>query len=112
VAAIALDPVLHWIVGRRADEHPGAPSRWTTSAGWRRVAGRPAHAVAPLRLAKPGQWLEGDSQIISTDEGRPQNLRTRLGVTQIRDRQAGSDSLAGAGFGRQWLQDVLYGNRH
>jgi acyl-homoserine-lactone acylase len=63
-------------------------------------------------LANPAQRLEGYSQIIGTDENRAQGFRTRLGITQIRDRQAGSDGLPGAGFGRQWLQDVLYGNRH
>jgi acyl-homoserine-lactone acylase len=39
-------------------------------------------------------------------------LRTRLGIDQIRDRQAGIDGLPGVGFNRQWLQDVLYANRH
>jgi len=63
-------------------------------------------------LANPAQRLEGYSQIIGADENRPQGFRTRLGITQIRDRQARSDGLPGAGFGRQWLQDVLYGNRH
>jgi acyl-homoserine-lactone acylase len=63
-------------------------------------------------LANPAARLEGYSQIIGADENRPQGFRTRLGITQIRDRQAGSDGLPGAGFGRQWLQDVLYGNRH
>lgn len=62
-------------------------------------------------LANPAARLEGYSQIIGADENRPQNLRTRLGITQIRDRMAGSDGLPGAGFGRQWLQDVLYANR-
>jgi len=46
------------------------------------------------------------------DENRPQGFRTRLGITQILDRQAGTDGLPGKGFGRQWLQDVLYSNRH
>ncbi len=63
-------------------------------------------------LANPAQRLEGFSQIIGTDENRAQGFRTRLGITQIRDRQAANDGLPGAGFGRQWLQDVLYGNRH
>jgi acyl-homoserine-lactone acylase len=63
-------------------------------------------------LANPAARLEGYSAIIGADENRPQNLRTRLGITQIRDRQAGSDGLPGAGFSRQWLQDVLYANRH
>ncbi len=63
-------------------------------------------------LANPAARLEGYSQIIGADENRPQSLRTRLGITQIRDRQAGSDGLPGAGFSRQWLQDVLYANRH
>jgi acyl-homoserine-lactone acylase len=30
----------------------------------------------------------------------------------VRDRLAGTDGLPGNGFGRQWLQDVLFGNRH
>lgn len=63
-------------------------------------------------LANPAQRLEGYSQIIGTDENRAQSFRTRLGITQIRDRQAGTDTVPGAGFNRQWLQDVLYGNRH
>jgi acyl-homoserine-lactone acylase len=63
-------------------------------------------------LANPDARLEGYSQIIGVDENRPQNFRTRLGITQIRDRQAGTDDLPGRGFDRQWLQDVLYGNRH
>ncbi|MBA4175808.1 MAG: acylase [Leptothrix sp. (in: Bacteria)] len=63
-------------------------------------------------LANPAARLEGYSQIIGADEKRPQGLRTRLGITQILDRQAGSDGLPGAGFSRQWLQDVLYANRH
>jgi acyl-homoserine-lactone acylase len=63
-------------------------------------------------LANPAARLEGYSQIIGVDENRPQNFRTRLGITQIRDRQAGADGLPGRGFDRQWLQDVLFGNRH
>jgi acyl-homoserine-lactone acylase len=63
-------------------------------------------------LANPAQPLEGFPQIIGTDEGGPQNLRTRLGLRQIEDRMNGTDGLPGSGFGRQWLQDVLYQNRH
>ena len=63
-------------------------------------------------LANPEARLEGYSQLIGADENRPQNFRTRLGITQIRDREAGTDDLPGSGFGRQWLQDVLFGNRH
>lgn len=63
-------------------------------------------------LANPAARLEGYSQIIGTDEQRPQNFRTRLGVTQIGDRQTGTDTEPGTGFNRQWLQDVLLGNRH
>jgi len=63
-------------------------------------------------LANPAQKLEGFPQVIGTDEGGPQNLRTRLGLTQIEDRMAGTDGLPGTGFGRQWLQDVLFQNRH
>jgi acyl-homoserine-lactone acylase len=63
-------------------------------------------------LANPAQPIEGFPSIIGTDEGGPQNLRTRLGITQIEDRMAGPAGLPGAGFDRQWLQDVLYQNRH
>jgi acyl-homoserine-lactone acylase len=63
-------------------------------------------------LANPAEKLEGFPQIIGTDEGGPQNLRTRLGLSQIEDRMGGSAGLPGAGFDRQWLQDVLYQNRH
>jgi acyl-homoserine-lactone acylase len=63
-------------------------------------------------LANPAEKLEGFPQIIGTDEGGPQNLRTRLGITQIEDRVAGTDGLPGSGFGREWLQDVLYQNRN
>jgi acyl-homoserine-lactone acylase len=63
-------------------------------------------------LANPAEKLEGFPQVIGTDEGGPQNLRTRLGLTQIDDRMGGSAGLPGAGFDRQWLQDVLYQNRH
>jgi acyl-homoserine-lactone acylase len=63
-------------------------------------------------LANPAARLEGYSQIIGVDENRPQNFRTRLGITQIADRQGGTDTVPGSGFNRQWLQDVLFGNRH
>ena len=63
-------------------------------------------------LANPAARLEGYSQVIGADENRPQGLRTRLGITQIQQRQAGTDGLPGSGFSRQWLQDVLYANRH
>jgi acyl-homoserine-lactone acylase len=63
-------------------------------------------------LANPAEKLEGFPQIIGTDEGGQQNLRTRLGLNQIQDRIAGTDGLPGTGFGRQWLQDVLYQNRN
>ena len=63
-------------------------------------------------LSNPEARLEGYSQLIGADENRAQNFRTRLGITQIRDRQAGTDDLPGSGFGRQWLQDALFGDRH
>jgi acyl-homoserine-lactone acylase len=63
-------------------------------------------------LANPAEPLEGFPQIIGTDEGGQQNLRTRLGITQIEDRMAGPAGLPGSGFDRQWLQDVLYQNRN
>ena len=63
-------------------------------------------------LANPAQKIEGFPQIIGTDEGGQQNLRTRLGLTQIQDRKDGTDGLPGSGFDQQWLQDVLYQNRN
>jgi acyl-homoserine-lactone acylase len=63
-------------------------------------------------LSNPEQRLEGFPQIMGTDEGGSQGFRTRLGVTQIRDRLLGTDDQPGSGFDRQWLQDVLYANRH
>ena len=64
-------------------------------------------------LSNPNAPLTGFSKIIGTDEGAAQGLRTRLGIKQIADRQAGIDGLpGGTAFNRQWLQDVLYANRH
>jgi len=63
-------------------------------------------------LANPSSPLTGFSPLIGADEGKAQNFRTRLGITQINDRIAGTDGLPGTGFGRQWLQDVLFANRH
>lgn len=63
-------------------------------------------------LSNPEERLEGFPQIMGTDEGGSQGFRTRLGITQIRDRLAGTDDQPGSGFNRQWLQDVLYANRH
>jgi acyl-homoserine-lactone acylase len=63
-------------------------------------------------LTNPNARLEGYSRLIGDDENQPQNFRTRLGITQIRDRMAGADGLPGTGFDRQWMQDVLFENRH
>ncbi|MFK7898941.1 MAG: penicillin acylase family protein [Myxococcota bacterium] len=63
-------------------------------------------------LSNPSERLEGFPQIIGTDEGRSQGFRTRLGITQIRDRMAGLDDHPGSEFNAQWLGDALYGNRH
>jgi acyl-homoserine-lactone acylase len=63
-------------------------------------------------LSNPAAPLEGFPQIMGTDEGGAQGFRTRLGITQIHDRMAGTDDQPGDGFDRQWLQDVLYANRH
>ncbi len=63
-------------------------------------------------LANPDAKLEGFPQIIGTDEGGSQNLRTRLGLRQIQDRIDGTDSVPGDAFNRQWLQDALYDNRN
>ncbi|MBP9035167.1 MAG: penicillin acylase family protein [Pseudomonadales bacterium] len=63
-------------------------------------------------LANPAERLEGFSRIIGSDEQSPQGFRTRLGLRQIYDRDAGLDDLPDTGFDRRWLQGVLFGNRH
>jgi acyl-homoserine-lactone acylase len=63
-------------------------------------------------LTNPNQPLEGFSRLIGADERQPQGFRTRVGHDQVNDRFASADNLPGSGFGRQWLQDVLYSNRH
>lgn len=63
-------------------------------------------------LTNPQQPLEGYSRLVGADERAPQGFRTRVGHDQVNDRLAGSDGLPGTGFTRQWLQDVLYSNRH
>ena len=63
-------------------------------------------------LTNPAQPLEGYSRLIGVDERAPQGFRTRVGHDQVRARLAGTDGLPGADFTRQWLQDVLYSNRH
>ncbi len=63
-------------------------------------------------LSNPNAPLTGYSRIIGADEGTAQSLRTRLGIQQIVDRQAGDGLSGGTAFNRQWLQDMLYRNRH
>jgi len=63
-------------------------------------------------LTNPNQLLEGYSRLIGADERSVQGLRTRVGHDQVNDRMAGIDGLPGSGFSRQWLQDVLFSNRH
>jgi acyl-homoserine-lactone acylase len=63
-------------------------------------------------LANPAEKLEGFPSIIGTDEGKAQGYRTRLGLTQIADRLVGTDGLPGTGFGRRWLENVLFQNRN
>lgn len=63
-------------------------------------------------LTNPQQPLEGFSRLIGADERQPQGFRTRVGHDQVNVRAGDGDGLPGSGFGRQWLQDVLYSNRH
>jgi acyl-homoserine-lactone acylase len=63
-------------------------------------------------LTHPEERLEGYSRLIGADEGQRQGFRTRVGHDQVNARMAGTDGLPGTGFTRQWLQDVLYSNRH
>jgi acyl-homoserine-lactone acylase len=63
-------------------------------------------------LSNPDALLEGYSRLIGADERAAQGFRTRVGHDQVNDRLAGIDGLPGSGFSRQWLQDVLFSNRH
>lgn len=61
-------------------------------------------------LSNPAQPLTGFADIIS-QEGFPLRGRTRLGITQIRQRLAGSDGLAGTRMSMSQLQTIAQSNR-
>jgi acyl-homoserine-lactone acylase len=61
-------------------------------------------------LSNPEHPLEGFNRIIG-DERAARSLRTRLGLTMIRERLAGSDGLAGKGFTLGQLRKVAFGDR-
>ncbi|WP_051471976.1 penicillin acylase family protein [Patulibacter minatonensis] len=61
-------------------------------------------------LTNPAKPLEGFSRIIG-DERTARTLRTRLGITQLQERLAGTDGLPGKGFDLENLMQVGMGNR-
>jgi acyl-homoserine-lactone acylase len=61
-------------------------------------------------LANPEHPLEGFARIIG-DERTPRTLRTRLGLTMVQQRLAGTDGLPGNRFTRQDLQDDVFNDR-
>jgi acyl-homoserine-lactone acylase len=61
-------------------------------------------------LANPQHPLEGFARIIG-DERTPRTLRTRLGLTMVQQRLAGTDGLPGNRFTRQDLQDDVFNDR-
>jgi acyl-homoserine-lactone acylase len=61
-------------------------------------------------LSNPEHPLEGFARIIG-DERTPRSLRTRLGLTMVQQRLAGTDGLPGNRFTRQDLQDDVFNDR-
>ncbi|MDX6584137.1 MAG: acyl-homoserine-lactone acylase [Solirubrobacterales bacterium] len=61
-------------------------------------------------LANPEQPLTGYDRVIG-DEQTTRSLRTRLGLTMIQERIAGTDGLPGKGFTLRKLAKVALGNR-
>jgi acyl-homoserine-lactone acylase len=61
-------------------------------------------------LSNPEHPLEGYARIIG-DERTPRTLRTRLGLTMVQQRLAGTDGLPGNRFTRQDLQDDVFNDR-
>jgi acyl-homoserine-lactone acylase len=61
-------------------------------------------------LANPEQPLTGFAKIIG-DEDTERALRTRSGLTMIRDRLAGTDGRPGNRFTLQQLQDTVFANQ-
>ncbi len=61
-------------------------------------------------LSNPAQRLTGFPDIVSR-EGTPLRPRTRLGITQLQGRLAGTDGLPGNRMNMGQLQGMLLGNR-
>jgi acyl-homoserine-lactone acylase len=61
-------------------------------------------------LSNPEEPLTGYDRVIG-DEATTRSLRTRLGLTMIQQRLAGTDGLAGKGFTLRKLATVALGNR-
>lgn len=61
-------------------------------------------------LTNPASPITGFDPIVST-EGYEQNDRTRIGISRIRARLAGTDGRAGAGFDVDQLLEIAFDNR-
>lgn len=62
-------------------------------------------------LSNPEEPLEGYARILG-DENTERRLRTRMGVTMLKDRLAGADGLPGTRFSHTQMQDMMYNARH
>lgn len=62
-------------------------------------------------LANPATPLEGFSPLFS-EEQTARSLRTRLGLIQVEERLAGTDTLGAPGYTLENLQDTLFGSRN
>jgi acyl-homoserine-lactone acylase len=61
-------------------------------------------------LSNPHQPLTGFPRI-QGDEGTARSTRTRLGLTMVEQRLAGTDGMPGRGFTRQLMQDMVFNDR-
>jgi acyl-homoserine-lactone acylase len=61
-------------------------------------------------LSNPAHPLEGFARIIG-DERTPRSLRTRLGLTMVRQRLAGTDGMPGKGFSLANLKRIVFNDR-
>lgn len=62
-------------------------------------------------LTNPAEPLEGYARVLG-DENTERRLRTRMGLTMISERLAGSDSIPNTGFTHEKMQEMMYNARH
>ncbi len=102
------DPGCEWIVD------PAAPQAGIFAATALPALARNdyiANSNDSYWLSNPEQPLTGFPRIVG-DEETPRSLRTRLALTQIRERLNGQDGLPGMTFSLPHLQTILFANRN